>query len=73
MGIKCCKDCVAPKRHPGCHDRGEQYQKEKAQLDAENAQIRKERDKERALKSNYNKIICKSAREHRESKRRRHR
>ena len=19
MKIKCCKDCVAPKRHPGCH------------------------------------------------------
>ncbi|MEE1302461.1 MAG: hypothetical protein UHD64_06725 [Bacteroidales bacterium] len=27
--MKCCKDCVPPKRHPGCHDTCEEYAKEK--------------------------------------------
>ena len=31
MGIKCCKDCVPPKRHVGCHAKCEQYLKEKAE------------------------------------------
>lgn len=30
MAIKCCKDCVPPTRHPGCHGTCEQYLKEKA-------------------------------------------
>lgn len=28
--IWCCKDCVAPKRHPGCHDRCPEYIEQKA-------------------------------------------
>lgn len=28
--IHCCKDCVPPKRHLGCHDHCEEYKKEKA-------------------------------------------
>lgn len=28
--IKCCKDCHAPKRYPGCHDKCPEYQKDKA-------------------------------------------
>lgn len=31
MAIKCCKDCVPPKRHSGCHSKCEQYLKEKEQ------------------------------------------
>lgn len=27
--IKCCKDCVPPKRYPGCHDRCQEYLEEK--------------------------------------------
>lgn len=30
MGIKCCINCVAPKRYPGCHDHCTEYTKEKA-------------------------------------------
>lgn len=30
MKIKCCKDCVAPKRHPGCHGVCPEYLYEKA-------------------------------------------
>lgn len=39
LSIKCCKDCVAPKRHPGCHATCKEYIDEKAQL---------EKDKEKA-------------------------
>ena len=28
-----CKDCVAPKRHPGCHDKCPEYQEQKAKYD----------------------------------------
>lgn len=27
-GIKCCKDCVPPKRHVRCHSKCEEYNKE---------------------------------------------
>ncbi len=37
MAINCCRYCVAPKRHPGCHDHCPEYIKEKAQHDAEKA------------------------------------
>ena len=30
MKIKCCKDCVAPKRYPGCHGICPEYIYEKA-------------------------------------------
>ena len=34
MGMfKCCHFCVAPKRHPGCHDRCPEYADEKAEND----------------------------------------
>lgn len=29
--IKCCNGCVAPKRHPGCHDHCPEYGAEKAE------------------------------------------
>lgn len=31
MPIKCCKDCVPPKRHPGCHSQCPDYLREKAE------------------------------------------
>jgi hypothetical protein len=31
MMFKACKECTAPKRHPGCHDRCPEYLKEKAE------------------------------------------
>jgi hypothetical protein len=33
MAIKCCKDCVAPKRHLGCHGSCAEYIAEKAEYD----------------------------------------
>ena len=29
MAIKCCKNCVPPKRHLACHDTCEEYRAEK--------------------------------------------
>lgn len=33
IAINCCKDCVPPQRHPGCHSKCEQYAKEKLEYD----------------------------------------
>ena len=33
MAIKCCKDCVSPKRYPGCHSHCPEYIEEKAEYD----------------------------------------
>lgn len=35
MTIKCCLDCVAPKRHPGCHGDCPEYLQEREALDEE--------------------------------------
>ena len=31
--IYCCKGCEAPKRHPGCHGKCEEYIKQKTEYD----------------------------------------
>ena len=41
LGIKCCKSCVAPKRHTGCHAACPEYRQEKESNDKLNAEIRK--------------------------------
>ena len=45
MKIKCCKDCVAPKRHPGCHGVCPEYLYEKALWEEEKKVIREEEKK----------------------------
>lgn len=30
--FECCHHCVAPKRHPGCHDRCEEYKSVKSAI-----------------------------------------
>lgn len=42
MKIKCCKDCVAPKRRPGCHGVCPEYLYEKALWEEEKKVIREE-------------------------------
>lgn len=48
MRIRCCYECVPPKRHPGCHATCEEYLKQKAEHDAykdrENAERRRQDD-----------------------------
>lgn len=41
MAINCCKDCVAPKRYPGCHGHCPEYLEEKARYDERMAAERK--------------------------------
>ena len=43
MKIKSCKDCIAPKRYPGCHDVCPEYIHEKALWEEEKKAIREER------------------------------
>ena len=44
--IICCKSCVAPKRHPGCHGHCPEYLAEKAEYEAKKAEI----DKRKSIK-----------------------
>ncbi len=44
MSIKCCKDCVPPKRYPGCGANCPEYKEERKQLDKENELIRKNKN-----------------------------
>ena len=41
MAINCCRYCIAPKRHPGCHGRCSDYLDEKAKHDADRAEENK--------------------------------
>ena len=45
MTISCCRYCVAPKRHPGCHGHCTEYIEEKAKY----AALKLEYDKKEAV------------------------
>ena len=62
MAINCCRYCVAPKRHPGCHDRCAKYLEEKAKHDAEKAEADKKRRIEYGLDSQYASSVLRMAR-----------
>lgn len=53
--ISCCRECVPPKRYPGCHDHCEEYQKQKAELE----ERRKARNSEEAKASDIRDYIVK--------------
>lgn len=54
--IRCCKDCIPPKRHIGCHADCKEYIKEKAQLE-EDKKKEKENNKTVSISSyDFNKI-----------------
>lgn len=42
--MDCCKFCVAPKRHPGCHSTCKEYKIQREELDTLNEKIRKEKN-----------------------------
>lgn len=42
--MKCCMNCVAPKRHPGCHGKCKDYIIEREELDVVNEKAKKDRD-----------------------------
>lgn len=49
MVIKCCKGCVAPKRHTACWDHCPEYQKEKAEYEKLKAAEDKKRRTDTAI------------------------
>ena len=40
LSIHCCKYCVAPKRHQGCHATCKEYNEEKVQLNKDKNKLR---------------------------------
>lgn len=42
--ITCCKDCIAPKRHIGCHSDCKQYIKEKAEFEEEKKKMKENKN-----------------------------
>lgn len=58
MSIKCCRYCVAPKRHPGCHDRCAEYQGEKTAYN----ELKAAADKKKAIESGLDSQFAKSVR-----------
>lgn len=57
-GIKCCKDCIAPKRYPGCHGVCEEYLTEKAKYEADKKMIRDNRENIEITNYDFDKIAC---------------
>lgn len=55
MSIRCCRNCVPPKRHLGCHDRCKEYLEEKAEDERIKEKTKFER-KLTATKFDFNKI-----------------
>lgn len=46
--IQCCKGCVPPERHEGCHSTCEKYQKEKKAHDEYKAKVREAKKEQSA-------------------------
>ena len=57
MTIYSCKGCVAPKRHPGCHDHCQLYLTEKSKYEQEKAEERKRKDMESSLNYQHSRSI----------------
>ena len=53
--IHCCKDCIPPKRHIGCHADCKEYIKEKAELEREK-EIKKKEERPILKEFDFNKI-----------------
>lgn len=43
MGVYCCLNCVAPKRHPGCHGHCPEYIEQKAKNDKDREEATRKR------------------------------
>lgn len=56
--ISCCKDCVAPKRRPGCHGSCPEYLVEKAEHDKERLEKARINDIGRFEKARARAIVC---------------
>lgn len=56
--IWCCKECVAPKRYPGCHDHCTEYIDQKAKHDKERLEKARLNDIHRREKARARAINC---------------
>lgn len=66
--IKCCKGCVAQKRHPGCHGHCPEYIAERADHDRRKAIYDRERNISNAIYQNRSKKIYKALRDRENAK-----
>jgi len=60
MGIKCCKGCVAPKRHSGCHSKCPEYLEEKRLWEEQKKAISKQRQADNNLYEQRSKGVYKA-------------
>ena len=65
--IECCHYCVAPKRHPGCHDHCPEYIKEKAEYEARKAAYYGDVMVQQGLTSQRNESVSKAIKRSRNS------
>ena len=66
--IFCCKGCEAPKRHPGCHGKCEEYIKQKADYDKRKAELDSERKINQAILCERGKKVYGALKGYRKSK-----
>lgn len=56
MVITCCKDCVPPKRYPGCGAHCKEYKEQKKQLELKKEALRKSLKEDDIIPSDFNDI-----------------
>ena len=60
--FECCKNCVAPKRHPGCHDHCEEYKTARAAYDEKKAAMDRQHNARAGVLSQKDYAIYKAQR-----------
>lgn len=65
MAIKCCKNCVPPQRHPGCHSTCPDYIREKAEWEEEKAKIKAAKENSNLTQFDFDKICYSNGRNRR--------
>ena len=63
--FQCCRDCVAPKRHPGCHGHCPEYKVVREEYDKRKALIDRERDISIGIHTERSKKVEKAMRDRR--------
>lgn len=56
MAIKCCRYCVPPQRHLGCHSACPDYIREKAEWEEEKAKIKATKENSNLTQFDFDKI-----------------
>lgn len=58
--INCCRDCVAPKRHVGCHSDCPDYLEEKRIHDERKAEIDKQRQVILGIRDSRTRVVSRA-------------